>query len=58
MSELTLTERVTLFSREPNPKTCTCKHQMAGPGGVFYQSVGLIHCTRCKGWQLIRKQVL
>ncbi len=51
-----LLERVRLFSGEKDPRECTCPHQLAGTG-VFYQSVGLIQCAACKGWQLIRKPI-
>lgn len=40
-----------------NYKTCTCDHQLAGTGAVFFQSTGWIYCALCTGWQLIRKPV-
>lgn len=51
-----LLERVRLFAGEKEAKECVCDHQLAGTG-VFYQSVGLIQCADCKGWQLIRKPI-
>lgn len=38
-------------------KECECDHQLAGTGGVFYQSTGWIECTNCTGWQPIRKPI-
>ena len=49
-------ERVRWFSGEPDPKQCQCNHKLQGTG-VFYQSVGLIQCAACKGWQPIRKPI-
>jgi hypothetical protein len=54
---VTLQERARAFSGEAKPKTCRHKHRLQGTGAVFYQSVGLIQCTSCYGWQLIRKQI-
>lgn len=53
---MNLQERVRIFAGEPNPKECRCDHKFQGTG-VFFQSVGLIHCPTCRGWQLIRKPV-
>lgn len=36
---------------------CLCDHKLHNTGGVFYQSVGLIYCVNCDGWQAIRKGV-
>lgn len=44
------------FSGENSPKVCEHDQKLQGTG-VFYQSVGLIQCTDCKGWQLIRKPI-
>lgn len=44
------------FSGEDAPKICYREHKLQGTG-VFYQSVGLIQCADCKGWQLIRKPI-
>ena len=44
------------FSGEDAPKICYHDHKLQGTG-VFYQSVGLIQCADCKGWQLIRKPI-
>ena len=37
--------------------TCRHKHQLSGTGAVFFQSVGLLRCAKCGGWQFIRKPV-
>ena len=49
-------ERIKFFTQETDPKICAGSHQLIGTG-VFYQSVGLIQCNKCKGWQAIRKPV-
>jgi hypothetical protein len=49
--------RVRTFSQEKDPALCTCEHKLQGTGGVFYQSVLLIQCNTCKGWQDVRKPV-
>lgn len=36
---------------------CSCDHKLHNTGGVFYQSVGLIDCANCGGWQAIRKGI-
>ena len=36
---------------------CLHDHKRIGTGAVFYQSVGLLQCADCKGWQLIRKPI-
>lgn len=36
---------------------CLCDHKLTDTGGVFYQSVGLLECVRCGGWQAIRKGI-
>lgn len=54
---MTLTEAARAFSDEAHPKSCRHKHQLQDSGAVFFQSVGLLYCSRCKGWQLIRKPV-
>jgi len=50
-------ERTRLFTKESNPKVCTCKHERLGTG-VFYNSVGLIQCVMCNGWQDMRKPIV
>lgn len=52
-----LLEAVQAFAEEVNPRICTCDHKLQGSGAVFFQSVGLLHCSVCRGWQLIRKGV-
>lgn len=36
---------------------CLCDHRLTDTGGVFYQSVGLLECSICGGWQAIRKGI-
>lgn len=48
--------KVAAFSGENAPKVCEHDHKLQGTG-VFYQSVGLLQCAECKGWQLIRKPI-
>lgn len=48
--------RARLFTGEENPKVCTCDHKLQGTG-VFFQSVELIQCATCKGWQPVRKPI-
>lgn len=50
-----LSNRVTGFGGTYKP--CRHKHELQGTGGVFYQSVGLMQCGICGGWQLIRKPI-
>lgn len=52
-----LLERVKQFSGEPNPRECKHDHQLQGSGAVFFQSVKLLRCELCGGWQSIRKPV-
>ena len=47
---MTFIERVKSFSREADPKVCTCKQERNGTG-VFYNSVDIIYCVTCHGWQ-------
>ena len=54
---LTVLERATIFSGENNPKYCRCKHQRRYTG-VFFNSVELIHCLSCHGWQSVRSVIL
>lgn len=55
MNEQALTA-VKVFTQEDNPKICICDHKLQGTG-VFFQSVKLIHCNTCNGWQEVRKPV-
>lgn len=50
-------ERVRVFSGEQEPKICQCDHKLQNTGGVFYQSVKLLQCANCKGWQKVRKPI-
>jgi hypothetical protein len=50
-------ERIAVFSGEKNPKACRHKHKLQGTGALFYQSFGLLQCSRCRGWQHIRKVI-
>ena len=43
------------MKREPN--ICTCDHKLQGSNAVFFQSIGLLFCNGCEGWQMIRKPV-
>lgn len=52
-----LTEAVRQFCGEEHPKQCVCDHKLHGTGAVFYQSVGLLQCANCGGWQWIRKPI-
>ena len=58
---MTLAERVKTFTDwqpgQPVPATCGCDHKLQGTGAVFYQSVGLIQCANCSGWQRVRKPI-
>ncbi|MNC28628.1 hypothetical protein D3C81_1822930 [compost metagenome] len=54
---MTLIERIRAFSGEDKPRLCEHDHKLQGTGAVFFQSVGLIQCALCGGWQLIRKPV-
>jgi hypothetical protein len=38
-----------------DPSICCCEHKIIGSGAVFFQSVGLLWCNECSGWQQIRK---
>lgn len=52
-----LQESVRRFSGIENATECNCKHKLQATGAVFYQSVGLIECVNCRGWQFIKKRV-
>ena len=52
----TILKAIKIFTQEDNPKLCACDHKLQGTG-VFYQSVKLIQCTTCNGWQAIRKPI-
>lgn len=58
-SELTpeVASMVTTFTGDQIPIACDCSHKLQGTGGVFYQSVGLLQCTKCWGWQAIREPI-
>lgn len=34
---------------------CKHKHQLAGTGAVFFQSLGFLRCDKCKKFQAIKK---
>ena len=40
-----------------DPRLCLCKHKLQGTGAVFFQSVGVLECTTCGGFQSIRKPI-
>lgn len=44
------------FSEEVNPRACECTHQRWYTG-IFYNSVEMIQCLTCKGWQSIRRVI-
>lgn len=46
------------FSGDERPKRCRHKHQLQGTGAVFFQSVGLLQCVLCGGWQKIKRPIL
>lgn len=48
--------RIQSFSTLPARE---CRHQLHrnGGGGVFYNSVNLVYCMRCGGWQDMKKPV-
>ena len=50
-------QRAKSFSGEENPRYCSHTHQRRGTG-VFYNSVELIHCFECLGWQSVRRAIL
>lgn len=52
-----LLARIQTFSREADPRLCEHDHKLQGTGAVFYQSVQLLQCALCHGWQAIRKPV-
>ena len=50
-------QRAKSFSGEENPLYCAHTHQRRGTG-FFYNSVELIHCFECGGWQSVRSVIL
>lgn len=57
MTTETLQKLVKEFAEEEHSKECSHKHKLQGTGAIFYQSVGLLQCSICEGWQFIRKPV-
>lgn len=51
-----INKKVLAFSSLP-PIECGCKHKLLGTG-VFFQSVGLIYCLTCNGWQEIKNPIV
>ena len=49
--------QILAFAGDERPRRCRHKHQLQGTGAVFYQSVGLLQCSRCGGWQKIKKPI-
>lgn len=50
--------RVKTFTGKDEPiYECQHKHKLQGTGAIFYQSVGLLQCGLCGGWQEIRKGI-
>lgn len=53
-----LEKRVKAFTGKDEPVyECQHKHKLQGTGAIFYQSVGLLQCGLCGGWQEIRKGI-
>lgn len=46
-----------LDGEKQSPSICNCEHRLQGTGAVFLQSLELLVCNECKGWQLIRKVI-
>jgi len=57
MTNEDLAKMVYRFSNDSRPLLCLHDHKLQGTGGVFYQSVGLLQCSICYGWQPIRKAI-
>jgi hypothetical protein len=51
-----LEDKVILFNTTYS-HACPCKHALQGTGGIFYQSVQLLYCLKCGGWQDLRKPI-
>ena len=49
--------QILAFAGDERPHRCRHKHRLQGTGAVFYQSVGLLQCSRCGGWQKIKKPI-
>lgn len=47
-------KQIAEFNGRPGHE-CQHKHRYEGTGGVFFQSVGLMRCIHCGGWQRIRE---
>ena len=54
---LEMLSRVSAFSGTLAVHACTHTHQRRGTG-IFYNSVELIHCLQCLGWQSVRRVIL
>ena len=53
----TLRQQVARFSGDKRITLCRHKHKLQGTGAVFFQSVGLLQCAKCRGWQKIEKGI-
>lgn len=51
-----LKKRIQAFTKLP-AKECRHKLSRRSGGGVFYNSVGLVYCQACGGWQDMREAV-
>jgi hypothetical protein len=40
-----------------SPELCGCKHQLQGTGAVFYQSIMVLYCINCGGFQTITRPI-
>ena len=40
---------------EGHIRHCQHEHKIHGTGAVFFQSLGILQCCHCRGFQLIKK---
>ena len=50
-------DQVRSFSGEVSPSLCVCDHKLQNTGAVFYQSMKVLQCSNCNGWQQVRKPI-
>lgn len=41
----------------PEPSICCCEHKAQGTGAIFLDSVGVLYCNECRGWQVIKRKL-
>lgn len=46
-----------MYSHSCTAWVCECDHKLNGTGAVFFQSLGILKCAECNGFQAIRKPV-